>query len=73
MTSPTIRGNPACSLRVRWHVKIYGEVQEILARDLPYINLWYLDNVIVHSRRVQNLKVSPSGNYDFLKTAELAR
>jgi peptide/nickel transport system substrate-binding protein len=53
--------------------KIYAEVQEILARDLPYINLWYLDNVVVHSRRVKNLKVSPSGNYDFLKTAELAQ
>lgn len=53
--------------------KIYAEVQEILARDLPYINLWYLDNVVVHSRRVRNIKVSPSGNYDFLKTAELAQ
>ena len=51
--------------------KIYGEVQEILARDLPYINLWYLDNVVVHSTRVRKIKVSPSGNYDFLKTAEL--
>jgi peptide/nickel transport system substrate-binding protein len=51
---------------------LYGEVQHIVAVDLPYINLWYLDNVLVHSRRVRNLKLSPSGNYDFLKTAELA-
>jgi len=52
---------------------IYGEIQSILATDLPYIDLWFLDNVLVHSRRVHNLPLNPSGNYDFLKTAELGR
>ena len=51
--------------------QIYAEVQQILARDLPYINLWYFDNVLVHSARVRHLQLIPSGNYDFLKTAEL--
>jgi peptide/nickel transport system substrate-binding protein len=51
----------------------YDDIQRILARDLPYINLWYLDNVLVHSPRVRNLSMNPSGNYDFLRTAELAR
>ena len=51
---------------------LYAEVQRILAEDLPYIDLWYLDNVIVHTRRVKNLKLNPAGNYDFLRTAELA-
>ena len=50
---------------------IYAEVQRILADDLPYVNLWYLDNVLVHTRRVRNLKLNPAGNYDFLRTAEL--
>ncbi len=50
---------------------LYAEVQSILAEDLPYINLWYLDNVLVHTRRVQNLKLNPAGNYDFLRTAEI--
>jgi peptide/nickel transport system substrate-binding protein len=50
---------------------LYAEVQRILADDLPYINLWYLDNVVVHTRRVRNLKLNPAGNYDFLRTAEL--
>lgn len=50
---------------------IYAEVQRILASDLPYIDLWYLDNVLVHTKRVQNLKLNPEGNYDFLRTAEL--
>ena len=52
---------------------IYAEVQRILAEDLPYIDLWYLDNVLVHNKRVLNLKLNPAGNYDFLRTAELAR
>jgi peptide/nickel transport system substrate-binding protein len=51
--------------------QIYAQVQQILARDLPYINLWYLDNVVVHSRRVRNIRVSPPGNYDFVTRAEL--
>jgi peptide/nickel transport system substrate-binding protein len=50
---------------------IYAEVQEIVAEDLPYINLWYLDNVLVHTRRVRGIEMSPAGNYDFLRTAEV--
>ncbi len=51
---------------------LYAKVQQILAEDLPYIDLWYLDNVLVHNRRVSNLKLNPAGNYDFLRTAEVA-
>jgi len=51
--------------------QIYAEIQRSLADQLPYLNLWYFDNVLVHSTRVQNLTLNPSGNYDFLKTAEL--
>jgi peptide/nickel transport system substrate-binding protein len=47
-------------------------VQRILADELPSINLWYLDNVLVHNKRVRNLKLNPAGNFDFLRTAELA-
>jgi peptide/nickel transport system substrate-binding protein len=51
---------------------IYAEVQRILAEEVPSINLWYLDNVLVHNKRVLNLRLNPAGNYDFLRTAELA-
>jgi len=50
----------------------YSEIQKILATDLPYINLWFLDNVVVHTKRVHNLILTPSGNYDFLRTAEIS-
>ena len=53
--------------------QLYAEVQNTLAEDLPAINLWYLDNVLVANRRVRNLTMNPSGNYDFLKSVELAR
>jgi peptide/nickel transport system substrate-binding protein len=51
---------------------VYADIQTILATDLPYINLWFIDNVLVHTRRVRNLTMNPSGNYDFLKTAEIS-
>jgi peptide/nickel transport system substrate-binding protein len=51
----------------------YAQVQSILAEELPYIDLWYLDNVLVHNKRVRHLRLNPAGNYDFLRTAELAR
>ncbi len=50
---------------------LYAEIQSILAVELPYVDLWYLDNVLVHNRRVTNIKLNPAGNYDFLRTAEL--
>ena len=51
--------------------QIYAELQLILTEQVPYIDLWYLDNVLIHSKRVRNLTLNPSCNYDFLKTAEL--
>ncbi|MBV9608378.1 MAG: ABC transporter substrate-binding protein [Acidobacteria bacterium] len=53
--------------------ELYGEIQEVIAKDLPYINLWYFDNVAVHTARVKNIELSPSGNYDFLQKAELVQ
>jgi peptide/nickel transport system substrate-binding protein len=47
-------------------------VQQILAAELPSINLWYLDAVLVHTKRLQNIQISSSGNYDFLRTATVA-
>jgi len=50
----------------------YAEAQQILARDLPAINLWYRDTVLVHNRRLTHVTPAPSGSYTFLETAELA-
>ena len=47
----------------------YIQAQQILARDLPAFNLWYPDSVVVHNRRLTNMTVSPSGSFDFLRSA----
>jgi len=50
----------------------YVEAQEILARDLPAINLWYRDTVVVHNRRLTRIVPNASGSFAFLERAELA-
>jgi peptide/nickel transport system substrate-binding protein len=50
----------------------YREIQQILNRDLPYVNLWWADNVLVHTRRLENVHLTPSGNYDFLRDVTLS-
>jgi len=49
----------------------YVEVQQVLARDLPSIPLWYPNNEVVHSARVTGVELDPGGTFDFLRTAEL--
>ncbi|MDD5543592.1 MAG: ABC transporter substrate-binding protein [Acidobacteriia bacterium] len=45
----------------------YSEIQKILADDLPYISLWYVNNVCIANRRVKDIHLTPSGDFDFLK------
>ena len=45
---------------------IYNEIQQIVAGDLPYINLWYLDNVLVHTNRVHGIELNPAGQLQLL-------
>jgi peptide/nickel transport system substrate-binding protein len=49
----------------------YGQIQQILARDVPALNLWYKDSVVVHSRRLTQISISPSGSFDFLRVAKV--
>jgi peptide/nickel transport system substrate-binding protein len=50
----------------------YIGAQQILARDLPAVNLWYPNTIVVHNRRLTNVVPAASGSYAFLETAELA-
>jgi peptide/nickel transport system substrate-binding protein len=51
--------------------KDYIEVQQILADELPAIPLWYPNNEVVHTRRVVKVQPRASGNFDFLREAEV--
>jgi peptide/nickel transport system substrate-binding protein len=50
----------------------YAEVQRILASDLPYLNLWYMSNVAIHTRRIHKLNLGAAANYEFLREIEVA-
>jgi peptide/nickel transport system substrate-binding protein len=49
----------------------YVEVQQILADELPSIPMWYPNNEVIHTRRIVNVRPRPSGNFDFLREAEI--
>jgi peptide/nickel transport system substrate-binding protein len=49
----------------------YVGVQQILAEELPSIPMWYPNNEVVHTRRIVNVRPRPSGNFDFLREAEI--
>jgi peptide/nickel transport system substrate-binding protein len=49
----------------------YAKVQQILAHELPAINLWYRDSIVVHNRRISNVVPTPSGSFAFLENAQL--
>lgn len=44
----------------------YQEIQRIVAEELPYISLFYLDNVAVFNKRVEGMVLYPAGEYEFL-------
>jgi peptide/nickel transport system substrate-binding protein len=60
-----IEHDPKARLALLW------KIQATIAADLPYLLLWYPDSVCLHNRRVLNISLGPTGDYDFLATATL--
>jgi len=54
-------------------IEIYGEIQEILARDLPYVSLWHEDNIAVMRKGVDGYRMTPNGRLEYLKETTLNR
>jgi peptide/nickel transport system substrate-binding protein len=50
--------------------KLFSEIQKEVAVDAPYLSLWYQDNICVHRKRVSNVQLSATGDYDFLRVVE---
>jgi len=61
-----IRGEMNQEKRKAW----CSEVQEIVAEDVPYVPLWYVDVVSVHRREIGEVELTPTGDYDFLLEEE---
>ena len=52
--------------------KIYAQVQKLAADDLPYVSLWWQDNVVVMNRTVAGFEPSPNGSLRSLANLTLA-
>jgi peptide/nickel transport system substrate-binding protein len=46
---------------------LYAEVQRIIARDVPYVSLWYKTNVAVARHDLTGVHLTPLADYYFLK------
>jgi len=60
------------SVDVKQRAAAYSRIQEIVNEELPYVNLWWADNVLVHTRRLEKVQLSSDGSYGFLRDATLA-
>ncbi len=44
----------------------YADIQKTLSDDLPYVNLYYTNNVAVVNERIEGMKLYLAGDYEFL-------
>ena len=49
--------------------RVYVQLQQVLAEQLPMIPLWYPNNEIVHTVRLHGITPSPSGSFTWLEKA----
>jgi peptide/nickel transport system substrate-binding protein len=49
----------------------YIEVEKILAEELPGIPLWYPNNEVVHTTRLEGIAPRVDGSFGFLRDARL--
>jgi peptide/nickel transport system substrate-binding protein len=52
--------------------KIYAQVQQLAAEELPYVSLWWVDNVAVMNRRLVGFNAYPNGSFRSLATVTLS-
>lgn len=46
---------------------LYVKIQEIVSRDVPVFPLWYLSNVVIARKNVENIQVDASGDWGFVR------
>ena len=52
--------------------ELYVKAWNTISTDLPLLPLWYPANIIVSNKRIGNIKISPSGDWTFLKDITVA-
>jgi len=56
---------------LKMQAKVYGELQKYLLDQLPYIPLWFEDNVVITQKYIHHYAISSDGNYDGLINVKL--
>jgi peptide/nickel transport system substrate-binding protein len=51
---------------------LYAKAQQIVSQDLPLLPLWYPANMVVASKRLSNIKINASGDWDFVREINIA-
>lgn len=46
---------------------LYFKAQDIISLEVPMFPLWYPANMVVANKRINNIKISPSGDWSFIK------
>lgn len=52
--------------------ELYAKAWNSISTDVPLLPLWYPGNIIVSNKRIGNIKISPSGDWTFLKDITVA-
>jgi peptide/nickel transport system substrate-binding protein len=52
--------------------RYYADIQRVVSEELPYVSLWYPDNVAVFNERIEGLWLFPTGNFEFLTDIRIA-
>lgn len=51
----------------------YFKAQEIVANDVPMLPLWYPANIVISNKRIGNIKIGASGEWNFVKDITLEK
>jgi peptide/nickel transport system substrate-binding protein len=47
--------------------QLFGDVQRIVAREVPYISLWHKTNFAIAQRSLAGIRLSPTADFHFLR------
>lgn len=47
--------------------ELYVQAWQTISRELPLLTLWYPANIVIANKRIGNIKISPSGDWSFVK------
>ncbi len=45
----------------------YAKTWELISTDMPFLPLWYTNNFVVAAKKVGNIKMNASGDWDFVR------